>query len=66
MARIPRDKHRSNRSPKSLPLFEHADRRRWDGESPATRMVRRHVGTESAATARTIAELAGFPVGGDR
>ena len=43
-----------------LPLFDYADRHRWDGASLAARMVRRRAGIESPATARAIAEAAGF------
>jgi hypothetical protein len=51
---------------KPLPLFDHADRRRWDDASLAARMVRRRCGITSATTARVIAELAGFPMGDSR
>ena len=61
---LPRSPH--GNGPLALPLFEHADRRRWDDASLAARMVRRRCGITSATTARVIAELAGFPMGDSR
>jgi hypothetical protein len=56
----------SNGFAQSLPLFDHADRRRWDNAPLAARMVRRRCRIESAAAATAIAELAGLRVEGDR
>ncbi len=56
----------SNGHAQPLPLFDFADRQRWAGAPSAARMVRRRCGITSAATARTVAELAGYPVGDDR
>lgn len=50
----------------SLPLLDLLERRCWDDASAAARMVRRRCGITSAATARAIAELAGFPMEGRR
>lgn len=49
-----------------LPLFEYAERRRWEMAAPAARMVRRRFGISSSATANLVAELAGFATAGDR
>ena len=54
---------------RQLSLFDYyADHRRWQDAPPAARMIRRRCGIASPATARAIAEAAGFPVsvGGDR
>lgn len=56
MTKLPPQSRHGN----GLPLFDYADRHRWDGASLAARMVRRRAGIESPATARAIAEAAGF------
>ncbi len=66
MRKLPtRTRHRNDHA-QALPLFAHADLCRWDNALLAARMVRRRCRITSAATARAIAELAGFPMGGDR
>lgn len=59
---VPHKRHGNDRA-QSLPLFDFADRRRWDSAPLAARMIRRRCGIASAATARAVAELAGFAMG---
>ena len=66
MVKLPTRARHGNGQPQPLPLFEFAERQRWDNAPPAARMVRRRFGIASAATARAVAELAGFPVGDGR
>ena len=63
---LPLRARHGNGPAQSLPLLDLLERRRWDDASLAARMVRRRCSITSAATARAIAELAGFPTGGDR
>ena len=46
--------------PVELPLFNYAERRRWEAALPAARFIRRRVGIQSASLAHAIAELAGL------
>ena len=66
MSKMPLHARQGNARAQSLPLLDLLERRRWDDAPAAARMVRRRCGVTSPATARAIAELAGFPIGGGR